>query len=72
MEKVRLSEPLFLLHLGGFHPSKRGVFVISRCILALIVYIITVSILLAELFFNFQGIETLSRASESLFAQYAV
>lgn len=72
MEKVRLSEPLFLLHIVGMRLQNSDKFSLIRKLLTIVVYILTVGLLFAELFFNYQGIESLARASESLFAQYAL
>ncbi|XP_044253025.1 putative odorant receptor 92a [Tribolium madens] len=72
MEKVRLTEPLFLLHIVGMSPHDSGKFAQIRKIISILVYISTVSLSMIELFFNYKNLETLIRATESFFTQYGL
>lgn len=72
MEKAKLSEPLLLIHIAGMSPLVTNKFALIRSVSSIIIYTLTLLLLLMELFFNYKGIETLARASESLFAQYAL
>jgi hypothetical protein len=72
MDKAQLTEPLRFLNLIGLDPFNNDRFSARRKSLAICIPL-TVAISAAlEVLLNFQGLETCSRASESMIVVYQV